>query len=753
MREEGLHPRWSEWEVVAAPPTQSYEGYIEASTRRLPPAVLSAFRHCSPYPNPDHDDPFPSICSPTFRPPFLLYRRSDEVYGLVQHKLIATRDIREKEVLGFLGGHLGTLEDAQREGVDNRGHPSHLCIDRGYLEKYYEYRGAQAVVLSMKRYHSPLQHIRDPALLLSDQEEKRPELDAYNVNVDVALDPQLQMPVVVAYAWVPIEAGKELFAFLSLGRWYSRDHKRLFIASRVNHWLHRSVAGLERLLHRHNVDLTQVKAQQRKKRGQQQQLSRDRQSKEKEMRQKWEEKERAKRRLSRERATLHKREAKEEKEQPHRRHPREEEEERKEEKKEGRPAAALLDSDREAEETKEGERGRGSSGRRAGSSIAHPQSLGSGDAPVGPVLSALDEWKFLGDEGDREAAIARWNASQAAAASNRGMERVELYKAFALSRCTYVKKLFVGKSVNEDTRAVWETLPDWIPPSVDIDGAEHRVDPEVIRRLVENGHDEQLVELREVTSLVSPVRYYSVPWCPSFCVVARKAIKRGTFVLTYGGELEQEIRNPDSVYVYDMPADSVRAQWPTYPPDMPDLVIDAEKYGGVARFVNDSRYRAEEALGGAEGCTQNVDSAFIFIDHCIHLAFYTTRDVRAREELISHYGDAFWSVCTGQMLVDHRRYYDHITHYHQQLLDLCHRHSLPLPRPPSYLLEAEPLFQRKLIRYACEAKATDIIAVDEEWEVEAIIGKSAAPHHRAHRTLTAHRTPSHHTPLPALSCE
>ena len=86
---------------------------------------------------------------------------------------------------------------------------------------------------------------------------------------------------------------------------------------------------------------------------------------------------------------------------------------------------------------------------------------------------------------------------------------------------------------------------------------------------------------------------------------------------------------------------------------MPDLVIDAGQYGGVARFVNDSRYRAEEAAGGAEGCCQNLDSLFVFLDHCVHLCFFTTRDVKAREELVSHYGDEFWSVCTGQMLIDH----------------------------------------------------------------------------------------------------
>ena len=143
----------------------------------------------------------------------------------------------------------------------------------------------------------------------------------------------------------------------------------------------------------------------------------------------------------------------------------------------------------------------------------------------------------------------------------------------------------------------------------------------------------------------------------------------------------------------------------------------------MARFVNDSRYRAEEALGGAEGCTQNLESIFVFLDHCIHLCFYTTRNLKPKEELISHYGDAFWTVCTGQMLIDHQRYYNHIFHYHQHLQTLCAVQKLPLPTPPSYLLESSPLFTRKVTRYACEASPNDTTPVDEEWEVEYILSK------------------------------
>ena len=442
---------------------------------------------------------------------FVLMQRSDSRYGLRQHKLVARRRIREREVLGFVAGHLCTEAEAEREGVCGGGSsaPSHIRIDRGYLSKYYEYEGGQAVVLSMRRFHNALQRMRDPALFLSDLDERRPELETYNCTIDVAFDPQAGLPVLVAFAWVDIEAGQELLAFLSLGRWYSRDHKRLFIASRLNHWMHRRVAAMERLLTEHGVDLSgQAEAQQGQQNG-----------------------------------SAHKGEG----------------QRRSKLKKKKKSTTASHESqggERREEESKEG------SGSLA--PAPPPQPTSSDGQRASPVLSAVEEWRFLGDEGDRDAAISRFHSAQA---GSRGLERVELYKAFALSKCMYVKKVFVGRSVQPDVRRCWELLPDFIPACLSIGDDSLPVEAAAVRALVESGHDEQLVELREVTSLISPVRYFTPPWYPAFCVVAKRSIKKGTFVFTYAGELEQEIRNRDSVYVYDMPADSVRAK--SAQPDTP----------------------------------------------------------------------------------------------------------------------------------------------------------------------------------------
>ena len=646
LEDEGLRPQFSSWTAVSSPmPSQSYSAYLDTCERTLPPSALAALQKCAPGdPTAEntHTDPFPLLRAPQqgAQHPFTVLQRADSLHGLVQHKLVASRPIREKEVIGFIAGHLETEHEAEREGVDKL-HPSHIHINRGYLHRYLGYVHSYALVLSLKRFHNSLHHIRDPALFLSDSDEKRPEVSAYNVHVDLVLDPERRVPVVVAFAWVDIHEGQELTAYLGLGVWYSRDHQRLFLASRVNHWYHRKVADMEKLLDEHKINFQKQ-------------------------------------------TNTHASNAK------------------------GKKSSAST-SPSASKQTEEKAAEKGGSGAATESK----------SDPPGPVLSAADEWRFLGDEEKREETIMKWHREQVGL--NRGMEKVELWRVFALSQCAYIPKVFLGKSVSSHTRAALQQLPDFIPAHVAIGNYAVDVDPAAIRQLVEKGHDETLCEVREVTSLISPVRYYSAPWHPAFCVVARKLIKKGSFVFTYSGELEQEIRNRDSVYVYDVQADNIRAHWPSCPADLPDMVIDAEKYGGVARFVNDSRYRLHEGL--AEGEAENLNHTFVFVDKCIHLCFYVTRDVKAKEELVSTYGDEFWSVCTGQMLIQHRKYYNHVAHYHQQLSNLLHKHKLPLPEPPSYLLELHPHFQRKIALYPDEPHPTDTLATEEEWEVEQILSK------------------------------
>ncbi len=77
----------------------------------------------------------------------------------------------------------------------------------------------------------------------------------------------------------------------------------------------------------------------------------------------------------------------------------------------------------------------------------------------------------------------------------------------------------------------------------------------------------------------------------------------------------------------------------------PELHLDALKKGNIARFVNDNMYRAGESE--SKGSTANLETQFIFLKEdentpgTIHLAFYTTKHVKAGEELVSQYGESY----------------------------------------------------------------------------------------------------------------
>ena len=141
-----------------------------------------------------------------------------------------------------------------------------------------------------------------------------------------------------------------------------------------------------------------------------------------------------------------------------------------------------------------------------------------------------------------------------------------------------------------------------------------------------------MVEIREVLSIESSVRYYTPPWLPSHSVHAKNHISAGTFVLIYSGEIEEEIQHKDSVYVYQVEAEQVRDAIPEY--TGPNLYLDAQNYGNVARFVNDSRYRDAQV-------TPNLKIHFIVLDGMLFLAYYATCDIKIGEELVVSYGEEY----------------------------------------------------------------------------------------------------------------
>jgi hypothetical protein len=471
----------------------------------------------------------------------------------------------------------------------------HFYIDKGYLAKYYGYNGNNALCISTKQHKNFINYIRDPALLIEDEDEElRPDAAEYNTKLDVVFDEASKLFFIVLYAWYSIAAGDELMCFLNLGTcWYSRDHKKLFLQSRINHWQHRNAAALEKTLLEREIKIKDIEIN---------------------------------------------------------------------------------------------------------------------DKKSGPAISVEKEWRYLGDEGDREKAMEQQKRSE-------GLAKIELYKAFERAKCSYLKKSFIGNSVTAETKLSMKKHSEFIPEYIEIEGELVRVNQAALKKLTKEGHNDAEIEIREVVSISDPSRYFSSPWWPAFCVVAKQPIKKGSFVLTYAGQIEEEVQNPDSVYVYDLQAEAVKKVIPHY--SLPNLLIDAQYYGGIARFVNDSRYRHSETING-EGSSMNISPTFLFYQGTVHIAFYAVRDIKQKEELISHYGDDFWRICTGQMLIDHREYYKYITQYNKKLIELCRKNNVPLPPKPDYLLERNHLFERKTIPYKKEILPNDYVPQpDDEWYTHA----------------------------------
>ena len=80
--------------------------------------------------------------------------------------------------------------------------------------------------------------------------------------------------------------------------------------------------------------------------------------------------------------------------------------------------------------------------------------------------------------------------------------------------------------MREEVKEALAQVPDFLPEVVTIKGEEVRVDHAGLMTLVKEGHDCDMIEVREDRCIGSPVRYFDVPTRPSFCVMAKRRIDR-----------------------------------------------------------------------------------------------------------------------------------------------------------------------------------------------------------------------------------
>uniref|UniRef100_A0A6P8PBB8 [histone H3]-lysine(9) N-methyltransferase n=1 Tax=Geotrypetes seraphini TaxID=260995 RepID=A0A6P8PBB8_GEOSA len=124
-------------------------------------------------------------------------------------------------------------------------------------------------------------------------------------------------------------------------------------------------------------------------------------------------------------------------------------------------------------------------------------------------------------------------------------------------------------------------------------------------------------------------------------VRALQSIPQGTFICEYVGELisdaEADVREDDS-YLFDLDNKYIHIFSRCLCPVLQDgevYCIDARYYGNVSRFINHL-------------CDPNIIPVRVFMLHqdlrFPRIAFFSSRDIRAGEELGFDYGDRFWDI-------------------------------------------------------------------------------------------------------------
>jgi hypothetical protein len=327
------------------------------------------------------------------------------------------------------------------------------------------------------------------------------------------------------------------------------------------------------------------------------------------------------------------------------------------------------------------------------------------------------------------------------------MKLVSVEEAMKLTGCTLIPRSVVGDSVKEETRLLMLKLPAHIPNTLSIDGEAVPFNRERLEYLLQSadGYDPNLLEVREIQSLTNPCRYFVPPWYRTFCVTAKADIKLGDLLCIYAGEMEEEVQHRCSSYVYELPSSLGVSHFDSKEyGEMPDLIVDAAKKGGIGRFMNDNTFRRGEYQSEA---AVNVGVTWVY-DLIPHLVFYAAKDVKQGEELVSSYGSEFWDVMCRQALRGHSAYFAYIRPYTSSLEKLLKSRGVSLPERPDPVIEHDSLFANKHGAYAPPPEDSDggddddddgadgemLDNADIDFTVEKVVGKKFLRDGKLNRT-------------------
>jgi hypothetical protein len=293
--------------------------------------------------------------------------------------------------------------------------------------------------------------------------------------------------------------------------------------------------------------------------------------------------------------------------------------------------------------------------------------------------------------------------------SNKGMKPLtDIKVALQRTNCTYIKsnKIIDNSRFSNKTRIELKASQGKLPRSTTVRKPNRELstsinNKEAIYKLIDNGYDCSAVTICEINSLYNPVRYFTVPSQISHGLMALRDIKCGETIFTYTGDLcEQldDIQNNSGLYVYALSPDIVARSVRNYCVQNV-IYIDALKFGNIARFMNDNRFRRNELIN--DGCSCNTFFMHVCKDNIIHLLFGCNRAVKPGEELITSYGDQYWKSIQPTLINHHLNYQQYAVNYMRVLQEKCVEAGLTLPQKPHYAVETYPLFNQynKILPY------------------------------------------------------
>ena len=137
------------------------------------------------------------------------------------------------------------------------------------------------------------------------------------------------------------------------------------------------------------------------------------------------------------------------------------------------------------------------------------------------------------------------------------------------------------------------------------------------------------LSVSEVLSCLHPVRFYAPPDRPAFAAVYSRSLDAGRMVALYTGscQVEDAVQATDTeLYSWEIAREHVQLPF--------SLVIQADRVGGPARFVNDAVFRR-----GGDACTNcAAETIMNAAAHLPDVLLRTTKRVQAGDEAICSYG-------------------------------------------------------------------------------------------------------------------